>query len=32
LGWAKRVMDQDKVGEEWDHDKNITGVYYYDDI
>jgi len=32
LGWAKRVMDQDKVGDEWDHDKNITGAYYYDDI
>ena len=32
LGWAKQVMDQDKVGEEGDHDKNITGAYYYNDI
>ena len=32
LGWARQVMDMDKVGNEWDHEKNITGAYYYDDI
>ena len=32
LGWAKQVMDMNKVGSDWDHKKNITGVYYYDDI
>ena len=32
LGWAKQVMDMNKVGSDWDHKKNITGAYYYDDI
>ena len=32
LDWSKRVMDQSKVGSEWDGSKNITGAYYYNDI
>jgi hypothetical protein len=32
LEWARQVMNQAKVGEEWDGLRNITGAYYYNDV